>query len=102
MDEFNLTSHRESTVEDTVIAWAENNGWVVRLMSYRGRRACADTFFFGFGRILPIEFKRPSGSLSANQVREHERLARVGVNIPTFSDAETAIAYLRAAQLGLT
>ena len=102
MADFKLTSHRESTVEDTVIAWAENNGWVVRLMSYRGRRACADTFFFGYGRILPIEFKRPTGARSAGQVREHARLAAVGVHIPTFNDAETAIAYLRAAQHGLT
>jgi len=102
MADFKMTANRESSVEDTVIAWAENNGWIVRLMSYRGRRACADTFFFGYGRILPIEFKRPNGSRSANQVREHDRLARVGVNIPTFSDADTAIAYLRTVMVGLS
>ena len=96
MTEFKFSASRESTVEDTVIAWAENNGWVVRLMSYRGRRACADTFFFGFGVILPIEFKRPTGARSANQIREHERMARGGVNIPTFHDSEEAIAYLRS------
>ena len=95
MSEFKLTSDRESTVEDTVIAWAENNGWVVRLMSYRGRRGCADTFFFGYGLIRPIEFKKKGGPLSANQVREHDRLAEVGVIIPTFDNADDAITYLR-------
>lgn len=95
MGDFQFHASRESHVEDEVIAWATNNGWEVRLMSYRGRRACADTFFFGFGKILPIEFKKIGGSLSGNQVREHERLARVGVDVPVFCTAAAAIEYLK-------
>ncbi|MFC7704859.1 hypothetical protein ACFQXB_11695 [Plastorhodobacter daqingensis] len=96
MSDFKFTAERESSVEDTVIAWAENNGWVARLMSYRGRRACADNFFFGYGGIYPIEFKRPGGEVSGNQEREHRRLAKVGVRIPIFERAEDAIAYLQS------
>lgn len=86
---------RESTVEDVVITWAENNGWVVRMTSYRGRRGCPDTFFFGYGVVLPIEFKKKGGKLSPNQVREHRRLAEVGVIVQVFDDAGDAIDYLR-------
>jgi len=95
MSEFKLTSERESTVEDTVIAWAENHGWVVRLMSYRGRRGCPDNFFFGYDVVLPIEFKKRDGERSAAQVREHKRLAEVGVKVPTFDNAKEAIDYLK-------
>ena len=96
MSEFKMTSTRESTVEDAVIAWAENHGWVVRLMSYRGRRGCPDNFFFGYGAVLPIEFKKPKGERSAAQVREHARLAQAGVKVPTFDRADEAIEYLRS------
>lgn len=96
MSDFRMKNSRESTVEDTVVAWAESNGWVVRLMSYRGRRGCPDNFFFGFGTILPIEFKKVGGSLSRNQAREHDRLKKVGVHVPTFDNADQAITYLKA------
>lgn len=96
MAKFKLTSTRESSEEDATIAWAENNGWVVRLMSYRGRRGCPDSWFFGHGCILPIEFKkRVGGELSAGQIQEHKRLRAVGVVIPVFAKSEDAIAYLR-------
>ena len=95
MTDFKMRVERESHVEDAVIAWAENNGWVARMMSYRGRNGCPDVFFFGYGAIVPIEFKRPGGELRASQVREHKRLAAVGVEIPVYSVTAAAIGYLR-------
>lgn len=82
MTDFKFSTDRESTVEDSVVAWAENHGWIARPMSYRGRRGCRDYDFYRAGRIVMIEFKKSSGGkLSGNQVRERERLAKAGITI---------------------
>ena len=97
MGDFKLTSDRESTVEDTTVAWAENNGWVVRFMKYRGRNGCPDVFFFGYGRIVMIEFKKSiGGELSWHQIKEHERMEDVGLEVFVYERAENAIAHLRS------
>lgn len=93
--DFKLTSTLEATVEDTVIAWAENNGWVHRFMSYRGRRGCPDSFFFGFGMIVMIEFKKPKKGLDRLQIEEHRRLEDAGLRPWVVSKAETGIEILR-------
>jgi len=87
----------ESTVEDEVCAWAENNGWLVRKMGYTGRRGCPDRFLFGYGRIMMIEFKRPNGKLSANQRREHHRMRDAGLEVRVVEYAEDGIDILRSA-----
>jgi hypothetical protein len=85
----------EANVELTVVAWAENNGWLPRKMQYIGRRGCPDHYFHGYGKIVPIEFKQPNGSLSPNQRREHRRLEEVGVKVHVFDCAEDAIDLLK-------
>ena len=52
------SANTESFEEGKAVAWAENNGWIVRKMQYIGRRGCPDRFFFGYGQIIMIEFKR--------------------------------------------
>lgn len=96
MTDFKLTTIRESDVEDSVIAWAENNGWLHRFMSYRGRRGCPDSFFFGYGEIVMMEFKKPGGVLSANQVKEHERLREAGLHVYVVDDREHGIRILKS------
>lgn len=89
-------ANRESTVEDTVAAWAENNDWLVRLMAYRGRRGCRDMDFIGYGRLVMMEFKKPNGGeLSAGQVRERARFAERGLTVHVIDSAEEGIAILR-------
>ena len=96
-NDFKLTSDRESTVEDETVAWAENNGWIVRFMSYRGRRGCPDVFFFGYGRIVMMEFKKMfGGELSWHQIKEHERMEDVGLEVHLYVNADNAIAHLRS------
>ena len=59
MKEFSTPSaNTESFEEGKAVVWAENNGWIVRKMQYIGRRGCPDRFFFGYGQIIMIEFKR--------------------------------------------
>lgn len=94
--EFKFKTNLESTVEDTVIAWAENNGWLARFMSYRGRRGCRDVDFYGFGHVVMVEFKKErGGELSAGQVRERKRLADAGITVHVIDTAEEGIALLR-------
>lgn len=85
----------EAGIEEQVVAWAENNGWLVRKMKYIGREGCPDRFFFGFGTIVMIEFKKPKGPIRPGQVKEHERLEAVGLHVFVHSTVDGAIETLR-------
>ena len=86
----------ESDEESVAVAWAENHGWIVRKMQYIGRRGCADRFFFGYGQVVMIEFKRLSdGVKSGNQDAEHKRLAAVGCPVFVFYTSDSAINLLK-------
>lgn len=93
------TRELEANEELTTVAWAESNGWVVRKVTYIGRRGCPDRFFFGYGKIIPIEFKRmkkgKKSAFTAGQPEEHKRLAAVGVEVKVFYTADSAIDYLK-------
>lgn len=94
------TRELEANEELTAVAWAESNGWVVRAMSYRGRRSCPDRFFFGFGKIIPAEFKvlrkGKKSAFTVGQPEEHKRLAAVGVEVKVFYTADEAIEFLKS------
>ena len=99
-DDFDFSPRElEANEELNAVAWAENNGWEVRKMVYVGRRSCPDRFFFGYGKIIPIEFKRmkkgKKSAFTAGQPEEHKRLAAVGVTVQVFYTADSAIEYLR-------
>ena len=86
----------EADEESVAVAWAENNGWIVRKVQYIGRRGCADRFFFGYGQIIMIEFKRlGDGTISENQNAEHKRLADVGCPVFVFYTSDSAIDFLK-------
>jgi len=87
----------ESSVEDDVVAWAEQNGWLVRKMQYPGRRGCPDRFFFRDGYLVIIEFKRP-GKKTADpiQVREHKRYADAGWPVHVVNNRDEAKRILSA------
>jgi hypothetical protein len=85
----------EGNIEEQVCAWAENNGWLVRKMTYVGRRGCPDRFFFGFGKVVIIEFKKPGEMLDAHQRKEHARLETAGVHPHVHCTFDGAIWTLR-------
>lgn len=87
---------READVEENVIAWAENHGWITRKMAYAGRRGCRDRDFYGFGQIVPVEFKRPGKGLDAHQEKERKRLSDVGVKIHVIDNYDAGIALLQS------
>ena len=101
LDDFDFTTRvLEQNEELDVVAWAENNGWIVRKMQYIGRRSCPDRYFFGYGQIIPIEMKKKGktasrdGRLSTGQKEEFKRLAGVGVTVHVFWTGADAIAFL--------
>ena len=86
-----MTRELEASVEDDVVAWAENRGWLVRKMQYVGRRGCPDRFFFRNGNLVIIEFKRPGRKgPDPQQAREHKRYAEAGWKVHTINCRDTA------------
>lgn len=85
------TQELEATVEDDVVAWAENRDWLVRKMVYLGRRGCPDRHFYKAGRLVIIEFKRP-GITKADplQIREHRRYAAAGWTVHVVNNRDVA------------
>lgn len=81
----------EASVEEDVVAWAENRGWHVRKMIYPGRRGCPDRFFFRDGNLVIVEFKRPGrNKADPLQIREHKRYADAGWKVHLINDRDEA------------
>lgn len=86
-----MTEELECEIEDDVVIFAVNRGWLVRKLVVRGRRGSPDQWFFKDGRLVIIEFKRPvSGRMSGNQERERKRLAKAGWTVHVVDDRDTA------------
>ena len=86
-----MSRELESAIEDDVVAWAENRGWLVRKMAYPGRRGCPDRWFFKAGQMRIIEFKR-SGNIKADpiQQREHKRYEAVCFKVFVINNRDEA------------
>lgn len=102
LDDFDFTPRRvEQNEELDVVAWAENNGWLVRKMQWVGRKSAPDRLVAGYGQLFLIEMKRkgktPSrdGKLSVGQREEFKRFAHAGVTVHVFYTGEAAIAFLQ-------
>lgn len=87
----------EADVEGPVSDWAEANGFLSRKMQYIGRHGCRDRDFYGYGHVIPVEFKRPRGAPRIHQKREIKRMADVGITIHVIDNVEAGIALLTRA-----
>ena len=86
---------REQVIEDEVAKHADATGWFSRKMTYAGRRGCRDRDFYGHGKIVMVEFKRPGGGvLSPHQDRERARMREAGLTVHIVSDIDAGIALL--------
>lgn len=101
MGSFDFNVVRETTGELETVAWAEDNGWLVRKMQYPNRSGCPDRFFFKAGALVMMEFKKPAqgtkqaGKLRPSQVQEHARFREVGWQVYVVYTAEQAIKILK-------
>ena len=53
---------------------AKAAGWQSRKLQYSGRRNAMDRMFFGHGRLVLMEIKRPGGKPRPGQARELQRI----------------------------
>ncbi|MEH0291857.1 hypothetical protein V6R98_01960 [Agrobacterium sp. CCNWLW71] len=102
LPDFDFTTRKiEKNEELDAVAWAENNGWIVRKIQYQGRVGCPDRLFAGYGKLFLIEMKKPAarkrkgGGLSAGQSGEIKRFAEVDVEIKVFYTGPEVIEFLR-------
>lgn len=63
----------ERSYERSVIAWAEQRGWLTRKIEYIARRGAPDRMFIRAGAVVFIELKQEGGEQSHHQ--EVEMLA---------------------------
>lgn len=71
----------EDVIETTVCNKAEAAGWLVRKVSWPGRRGAMDHVFAKRGRIVFIEFKAPGKTPNLLQEREIARWRFAGVEV---------------------
>lgn len=82
----------ESVIEGTVCGHAEMNGWLVRKLSWIGRRGAPDRLFMKGGRALFIEFKATGEKPDPIQVREIERMRKAGMEVHIIDSIEVGCA----------
>lgn len=64
----------ESSVEKTVVDYAEKRGWLVRKLRWIGRVGAPDRIFIRDGRVVFIEFKKPRKKAIGLQGKEGRRI----------------------------
>jgi hypothetical protein len=88
-------------VERPVCRWADLVGLKHVKLNLQGRRGYPDRLFFvPGGKPLFIEFKRPTGKLSALQEKTIKELRGLGYAVKVFDSAERAINYLTRQIMG--
>lgn len=76
-----MSSEIEANVEKPICRWAEEDGWEVRKLKYIARMGAPDRLFYGHGRVVFIEFKRPGDKDKRTplQKREADRMIAAGI-----------------------
>lgn len=72
---------REIVLEEDAVALGEKRGWLVRKITYPGRRGAPDRHFYKNGKVVMIEFKASQQGPRVQQEREHARLKAVGFKV---------------------
>lgn len=94
-----MTDELEAEIEDDVVIFATNRGWLCRKLKVAGRRGSPDQWFFKGGRLVIIEFKRPGdGELSGNQVREIARYKKAGFTVHVVDNRDAACMLLEGCE----
>lgn len=86
----------EDQIESEVKNRAEADGWLVRKVSWPGRRAAMDRLFLKDGRHVWIEFKKPKVEVDpdSQQGREHTRFREHGAEVHVVNNVAYGLALL--------
>ena len=85
----------EKTIEDQARDWALRDGWMVRKVSWVGRKGAPDRVFLRDGRTIFIEMKRPGDQPREIQWVEIKALRQAGVIVEYADSVESVKAILR-------
>jgi len=85
----------EAAIEGRCARLAEKRGWLVRKLSYPGRRGAPDRMFVRAGRVWFVEFKDPMGEVSALQKYEIGNLRKAGADVSVISSEADFLAGLK-------
>lgn len=73
---------RESAIENAVVIRAERAGYFCRKVQWVGRRSAPDRLFAREDRgSVYIEFKAPGEKPTTQQLREHDRMRKAGIEV---------------------
>lgn len=81
----------ELQIELEAVAKAEMAGWLVRKVSWIGRRGAPDRLFLKDDRAVFIEFKRPGEEPEGQQLREFNRIKKAFVDTHWVDSVEAAL-----------
>lgn len=82
----------EVEIEREHLKVAKANGWVVEKIEKTGRSGFPDRLYIKQGRVIFVEWKRPGGRLSKQQVLRHKELRDAGAEVHTvYSLAEAEL-----------
>ena len=85
----------EKHIEQAVVDWATQNGWLVRKLQWVGRTGAPDRIFIGFGRVVFMEFKRTGNKITGQQKKEFERICEVYAFTFLIDDVDEGIKALK-------
>lgn len=91
-----MPEQSESEVETWAVKFAATQGYISRKLKWIGRRNAMDRAFFGNGRCIIVEFKRPGAVPEERQKREYERIRKRYPDVHVVDNIEDARRLLTA------
>jgi hypothetical protein len=85
---------RERDIEQYFIRRVREAGGLQRKFVSPGHRGVPDRILMLGGFVYFIEFKAPGKPLRPDQMREHERMSRVGANVRVIDSKEAVDAFI--------
>ena len=79
---------RESQIERHLVKRVKELGGEVRKVQWIGRRGAPDRLAMQPGRTLWVELKAPGEKAKPHQVREHERMRKMGQRVEIVDSCE--------------
>jgi hypothetical protein len=68
-------------IEQPATEYAESRGWFIEKVVSNSRRGFPDRFCARKGRVMLLEFKKPGGEPTAQQLKRHKELRDQGVEV---------------------
>ena len=79
---------RESTIENYLVERVKAMGGECRKLRWIGRNGAPDRIVMLNGQVIFIELKAPGEKAKPHQVREHERMRRMGQRVEVVDSCE--------------